>query len=828
MIEPTGFTGSSALESGKGGMEKAAGSDLIRMSRDKVALGAEKSPECPDPVKSGVLGNVTAASQKAEPETGAVAETAADTLKAGLKETLDGERQVNPLRAVANAVGGTVGPMVNAGRKLVSRVVYDARFWVKDVENKISAHAGEALHLIDSGNKNLMNILPDMVPGQVRYRDPLTAASTRAAQSTGEMERKYDGYDSSRNIFALYTEEGKKDEKYSFQVEMANLRSGAEYGHLDVYMGINWGDGKGNTEAPFGLKTDSARPWKMAVKIDNMHMKEMIDKDGRKLKTKPENVFFSNTFSSVQFQLDKDVLREAGWKDGQPLQLQVMTAEDHKSGVSDQLNARTNASDDSMGKIFRWEGKNIYFIMTDRFYNADKTNDQDTDPSDPERFHGGDWKGITEKLDYLQDMGVNSIWISAPYENDRDFFGKDGYHGYWPHDFSKPEPHFGTKEQMKNLVEEAHKRGIKVILDVVVNHTGYNAPLAGDPANKDWFHREKAAAVDQWGIENSSIYGLPDFDQDKPEVSKFIIDSHKKWLEDTGVDGFRVDAVRHVPQDFLREFDAEMHRESKNFFTVGECFWTSPNYLAGYQNRTTDSAFDFPVAFAIRSAFAHKDQSMWQWMGEIKELFSQNPIEAMQKIFHPGNNMHRISDAVKGDKFYDNPRKMSVMLDNHDMVRFLTDCGGDKGQLKQAMACLYAFRGMPAVYYGTEVGMEGGHGHNRKDMEWGKNPDLQAEFTRLSKARNNSTALQTGNQKELFSDNTGYVLSRMRPDEEVVCAFNSSKKDRTLTFRLDPASPMKNGDELKDMLSGYKVKVQGRKLQVDVPAGGYLYMQWKK
>jgi alpha-amylase len=186
-----------------------------------------------------------------------------------------------------------------------------------------------------------------------------------------------------------------------------------------------------------------------------------------------------------------------------------------------------------------------------RFNNMDPSNDYDVNVNDPKGYFDGDLKGVTAKLDYTKEMGFTAIWLTPIFKNE-----PGGYHGYWIQDFYKVDPHFGTMEDLKTLVKEAHKRGMKVILDFVANHTGYHHPWLSDPTKKDWFHEKKEIFdwSDQKQVENGWVYGLPDLAQENPEVKRYLIDAAKWWIKQTDIDGYRLDTVRHVPKSFCQEF----------------------------------------------------------------------------------------------------------------------------------------------------------------------------------------------------------------------------------------------------------------------------------
>lgn len=649
---------------------------------------------------------------------------------------------------------------------------------------------------------------------------PALGRQHRLASSLDSYERSYDGYDSSRQGVALYAREGKPDQPYRLELEVAHLRAGAARNHLDSVFTLRW---------PQQSYT---------VRVDHTGQARHSTRHNR-----------------IQVEIDKQVLRQRGWRDGQALSLEVTTHRENELEAACRLTADTahpqkvpekasscsdstleNSSDPSKARVeptsaseageslFRWEGKTIYYAVTDRFANGNPHNDEQTRPDHPQGFHGGDWKGLTARLDYLKDLQVDALWISCPYLNQRDFFESDGFHGYWPKDFTQPEPSFGNREDLKELIDQAHQRGIKVILDVVLNHTSYDHPFV--KSRPEWFHQNgNIASPFQWDMENGSLAGLPDLDQDRPEVQQYLTQVHQEW-RDLGFDGFRLDAVRHVPENFLRQFDRDMKQDRPEFFSVGEAFWQDPNFVAGYQNRTLDSMFDFPLAYAIREVFAGDPTRTPEVRQRLAQQLSQlNDQEAarMLRSGHTSLPMTHLSKIFAQDVFYDNPGRMATLIDNHDMVRFMSDTGGDLRKLELALAFLYAVRGTPCIYYGTEVGMEGFGVDNRNDMEWGKNPQLQDRFAQLVALRKSSEALQTGRQIERLATQDSYALSRVRPDEEVVCLFNNANQTRRVRVPLDPDS---SGRSFRDMLGGSSLTVEEGFLEVELPPKGYAFYQW--
>lgn len=636
---------------------------------------------------------------------------------------------------------------------------------------------------------------------------PLLAEFRLSNDPSGDVERLYDGYDSSRNLTGLFANEGRPDEPYRFALEMAHLRPETQ-GH--------------ELHSELLLQTPENR---LRLEIEDDHS---VKANGQKLHPGSFKAKHSVRYNQVILELNKEVLRQSGWSDGETLEVTAKTraSKTPDSPVFDELHG--NTSDKTKEKLFRWEGKTVYQIMTDRFANGDSGNDDGIDPAHHERFHGGDWQGVIDKLDYLEDLGADCIWLSCPYENDRDFFGNDGYHGYWPHDFTAVEKSFGSEEKLRELVDKAHERGMKVLLDVVVNHTGYNHPSVMDPSKRDWFHREGARnPLSQYYLERGSLAGLPDLAQENEEVSRYLIDVHKMWRDKSGVDGFRVDAIRHTPAPFLREFDSAMKEGQDNFLTLGEVFWSDQHYLAGYQNETQDSLFDFPLMQAMRDVFGgNPDQSLserWSQFQETKKHnFGQAAIDLTKQ---GGSSMKKLSSVLAKDYAYDNPRLLSTILDNHDTGRFLSQAGGDTSKLRLASAFLMSCRGTPSLYYGTETGMQGQMGANRQDMKFDSQPELRAHFKQLIDIRKNSEALQLGTQTELLAEDESYAFTRVLPGREVICGFNNSDQAQTLKIPLSDTQ-VPEGAILKSLTDDASYQVKDQSLEITVEARDFVFAEW--
>jgi len=234
-------------------------------------------------------------------------------------------------------------------------------------------------------------------------------------------------------------------------------------------------------------------------------------------------------------------------------------------------------------------------VLVDRFADGDLTNDAKVDVAAKGAFHGGDLKGLTEHLDEIASLGVTAIWVNPLVKNiDIPVTGAGfpdwAYHGYWADDFTRLDPRFGTEADLAAFVRACHARGIRVLLDVVYNHAGYNSAYLRNPATRGFLRRE--CGDDDL---TSCLAGLPDFETERPEVRKFLIDVQLPWAERFGLDGFRLDTVKHVDHDFWQEHRRRVRAEvSKDFFLLGEVFGGDREVLDPYfADDELDAGFDF-------------------------------------------------------------------------------------------------------------------------------------------------------------------------------------------------------------------------------------------
>lgn len=420
----------------------------------------------------------------------------------------------------------------------------------------------------------------------------------------------------------------------------------------------------------------------------------------------------------------------------------------------------------------RMQDEVIYMIMVDRFNNGNTSNDKDANINDPLAYHGGDFKGITDKLDYIKEMGYTAIWLTPIFEN-----MNNGYHGYWIKDFYQTNPYFGSMEEFKTLVTEAHKRDIKVILDFVVNHVGPNHEWLNDSTKNDWFHEKKSISNwnDQEEVENGWLYDLPDLDQENPEVSKYLIDAAKWWIQETDIDGYRLDTVKHVPKEFWKDFSAELKTVKESFFLIGEVWHDNPNIVAGYEETGIDGFMDFSQNESLRAAFEKPNQSLG-W------LFSNNE---------------------RNNKLFDRPELLGQFIDNHDMQRFanlaIQNNQDPVTQLKLALTYMYTAPGIPIFYYGTEIALDGGNDpDNRRMMNFGADEELTTFVKKLGAIRQQQLSLTRGEMKLLVDDAGLTLYKRTYGDETVIVAINNTSEAKKIA--LDKG--IEKGKQLKGLLAG--------------------------
>ena len=440
----------------------------------------------------------------------------------------------------------------------------------------------------------------------------------------------------------------------------------------------------------------------------------------------------------------------------------------------------------------------IYFVVTDRFRNGDAANDADVESTDPRAYHGGDFAGLVERIPYLQTLGVTAVWITPVYLSIGQLSdGAAGYHGYWAMDFERIDPHLytaqpgraeGSRAYLKTLVDAFHASGLKVILDMVVNHTGYHTAAYHAYANKkvpdDWFNVGGADDV------KAELAGLPDLNHDRPDVVDYFVNNVLDWIEDTGIDGIRMDTVKHVEDAFWYFFKSYVKARHPGMTVIGEVLTFDAEANGRYQREHDfDTIFDFPLSGQIRGSLIWNDP--------------------MTRLARPRLSPDEARGVLDNEKPYTNANRLVTLLDNHDLERRVTteifDRWGDwdrdraRAILKLCLSMLLTTRGIPQLYYGTEIGLSGRRDpDNRRDMPWHifgadhrpmeAHPferDIHDHTMRLLALRRAHPALRTGSLLTVYVDHFFYGYLRECRGDVVLVAMNNGLDPMTAPLTID-------------------------------------------
>ncbi len=387
-----------------------------------------------------------------------------------------------------------------------------------------------------------------------------------------------------------------------------------------------------------------------------------------------------------------------------------------------------------------WSDAVIYFVITDRFADGDEANNVKVDRTAKGAFHGGDIRGLTRQLDDIATLGATAIWITPIVKNIDGFVTGAGfpdwaYHGYWADDFTLLDPRFGSEEDLKLLVAECHRRNIRVLLDVVYNHAGYESHYLTDPKTKGWLRSEALGTCGSDDV-TSCVAGLPDFRTELPEVADFLLQAQIRWARELGVDGFRLDTVKHVSHEFWREHRRRTRAElPPGFFLLGEVWGGDAQVLDPYfAGDEMDAGFDF----AFQGNVVAFLQGRGRTVAFDRYLKSREKVRSGYLLAH--------------------------FLSSHDVPGALYQLRGDTTLFRLAALLQLCSVGVPVVYYGEEVGRLGGDWpDNRSDMPWGERPimpgsglgrdeSLRADYQRLIAIRRAHPALERGVHASVATD----------------------------------------------------------------------------
>lgn len=476
----------------------------------------------------------------------------------------------------------------------------------------------------------------------------------------------------------------------------------------------------------------------------------------------------------------------------------------------------------------------LYLIMPDRFARAGATTDAEAsrgleyavevDRADLNARHGGNIAGMEQHLGYIDSLGVTAIWVNPVLEND---MPGGSYHGYATTDYYRIDPRFGTNGQWRDFVGKAHDRGIKVVMDMIFNHSGSNHRWMKDMPSRDWYNfpdsavttnfrlstlhdpyvsdYDKKRTVDGW-----FVTAMPDLNQRNPHLRRYLSQNSIWWIEDSGIDGIRMDTYPYADERAMASWIDDVMAEYPGFNIVGECWYGNEGGEAYWQrgskvNPNGDprlpTVMDFVLSIKARDAF--KGQT--------------DRLEGLNTIY----------DHLALDYLFPDPTHILTFLDNHDTDRFLLEEPDDLGWWKQAITFLLTSRGIPQIYYGTELLMNGtraagGDGNVRRDMPGGFPGDKTDAFTaagrtdkqneafdfiqKLLQWRRGNEAIARGSLKHFMPENGLYVYQRRSGDKEVTVILNGNDSPVTTTMERT-LEILPYGSQRRDMLTGETITI---------------------
>jgi len=470
----------------------------------------------------------------------------------------------------------------------------------------------------------------------------------------------------------------------------------------------------------------------------------------------------------------------------------------------------------------------IYLIMPDRFADGDPSNDQPPqsmgkyDRANPMAYHGGDLRGIREHLGYLHDLGVTTLWLTPVWKNtDSD------YHGYHVVDFYALDDHMGSMREYQDLVVDAHKLGMKVLIDYVANHTGPHHPWANDPPTTAWFHGSPAhhlepaynfsGIVDPHAspreyrntLEGWFVNKLPDLNPDDPLLSSYLAQNAIWWTEMAQLDGFRLDTFPYSSRQFWSQWHQRVRQVFPQINSIGEVADPDPTITAFFEGG--------------RKQFDGIDSG-------LPTLFDFPLENALREVVIAGAPIQKIIDVLQRDELYPHPEMLVTFFGNHDHSRFISEKGSDTAKLKAAFSLLLTLRGIPQIYSGDEIGMPGGADpDNRRDFPGGfpgdphnaftpagrtpEQQDIFAHVQSLLALRKAHPALRTGKQSHIGWDESYYAFLRESPEEKLLVVYNNDTSPRDLKIPLDD-TPLERATGLQPVFGETSATIQAHEARL--------------
>lgn len=457
-----------------------------------------------------------------------------------------------------------------------------------------------------------------------------------------------------------------------------------------------------------------------------------------------------------------------------------------------------------------WPDAVVYFAVVDRFANGNTANDVAVDVTAKGTFHGGDLAGLTRHLDQIASLGVTAIWITPVVKNIPGFVTGAGfpdwaYHGYWADDFNAIDPRFGSEAELKAFVDAAHTRGIRVLLDVVYNHAGYNSRYLTDPKTKAWLRSNERGDCGNDDI-TTCVAGLPDFKTELAEVREYLFAAQLGLAKRVGLDGFRLDTVKHVTHDFWREHRRLVDEQlGKDFFLLGEVWGGDAQSLdPWFEGGEMNAGFDF----------GFQGSTLGWLQGRGRTVAFDRYLKMREKV-RAGYSL-------------------SHFLSSHDVDGALHQLSGDKELFRLAALLQFTAAGIPMVYYGEEVGRPGGDWpDNRSDMPWGsrdilpgrggeRDESLRADYTKLIAIRKANRALSRGVHSTLSTAGDLLVFSRRDAESgnEVIVVVNRGSDPAEATVAIpagwaaDSITDSWNGEHVESLDGVLKINVGGKRARI--------------
>lgn len=509
----------------------------------------------------------------------------------------------------------------------------------------------------------------------------------------------------------------------------------------------------------------------------------------------------------------------------------IFDKDGEKLSVPYELRSRKKAPEDYKG--FSSEDV-LYLLMPDRFAQGKEPDEKvyegltfpgHPDRNNPNARHGGDIKGIEKHLDYLKDLGVTAIWVCPVLEND---MPGGSYHGYATTDYYKIDPRFGTNEEWNHLIEEAQKRGMKVVMDMIFNHSGVTHRWMKDLPSKDWYNHPEGDAqtnfrlstlhdpyVSDYDLDHTVngwfVLGMPDLNQRNRHLMKYLTQNSVWWIESSGINGIRMDTYPYADMDGMASWAKEVMTEYPEFNLVGECWYGQEDGAAFWQkgNRLNPKETNLPTVMDFKL------------LTDGRKMFNEET--------DPWNGLNHLYDHLSHDYLFPNPQNILTFLDNHDSDRFLLEEPENLGSWKQATAWLLTSRGIPQIYYGTELLMngskEGSDGYIRLDFPGGFPGDKVNAFEASGRTEKQNEAfdwlrkilnwrkgeanevISKGSLKHFMPQNGLYVYERKLGDKKVIVILNGSDEtaERTMERTLEI---MPYGSEWTDIISDKPVTIE--------------------